>query len=154
MFQVFCLHFIFFGNKVSLGWPQTFNFPASVSWMLRIQMCTTMASFFSWERLCREGLDNLYLLPFLQSSQLTAELQLQSTWQEHVLCWGPWPVSWAPQPMPSYSHSNESRQKPSLCDGVLVCFSSRPFKLRDDQISHSFLEVTWLPQNLTTPWYS
>lgn len=92
-------------------------------------MCTTMASFFFlWESLCREGLDSLCTsFPFssLLSWLLTAELQLWSTWQEHV-----W--NWAPKQMPSCSHSRVKANS-ALCDGILLCFSSRPLKLSDDQ---------------------
>lgn len=99
MLQFFCLHFIyFFGDRISLGWPQTFNSLASVSWVLRIQMCTTMASFF-WFRgkACVERAWIICVPPDL-SPVFWAECRATRTihLSGRNMCWGPWPVKLSP----------------------------------------------------------
>lgn len=149
MFRFFSLHFIYFEERVSLGWSQIFNL-VSVSRVLQLQMCTTISSFFRWESLCRQGLESL-CTPFLFSSLLSWLHSPKYNRLGRNTCSGPWPSNWAPQQMPSSSYVNESRQTPALWDSVLLCFSSRLVQVRDDQTP--ILEMTSLPQNITTSWY-
>lgn len=126
MFQFFCLHFIyFFRDRVSQGWPQTFNSPASVSWVLRIDVHYHGQLFFLWESLCREGLDNLCtscpfsgLLSWLQSCN--CDLPGRN------ICWGSWAVKLSASTIAKLLSLTWVKANLALCDSILVCFSSRP----------------------------
>lgn len=152
MFQFVCLHFIyFFRDRVSQGWPQTFNSPASVSWVLQIDVHYHGQLFFLWESLCREGLDNLCTsCPF--SSLLSWLQSCNCDLPGRNMCWGSWAVKWNTSTIANLLSLTWVKANSALCDGILLCFSSRPLTLSDDQTSHSFLEVTSLPQNFTTSW--
>lgn len=150
MFQFFSLHFIYFEERVSLGWSQTFNLLFQSLECFNYRCALPSPVFFRWESLCRQGLENL-CTPFLFSSLLSWLQSPKYNLLGRNTCSGSWPGNWAPQQMPSSSYANESRQTPALWDSVLLCFSSRLVQVRDDQTPT--LEMTSLPQNITTSWY-
>lgn len=120
MFQFVCLHFIyFFRDRVSQGWPQTFNSPASVSWVLQIDVHYHGQLFFRGKA-CVERAQTTCVPPTLSlvfwvDCRAATVIYLAGTCAEVPGLW-----NGTPQQLPICSHSHESRQI-QLCVMASYC---------------------------------
>lgn len=85
---------LYFEERVSLGWSHIFNLLFQSLECFNYRCALPSPAFFSVGKPVQTGFGKLvYPFPFLQSSELTAEPQVQSTWQEHVFRTLAWELS-------------------------------------------------------------